>query len=313
MQVYEEEIHVKGRPAKVPAVRVEGRAVIIQGDFLKVARLKDEWLDAVENPEAMIRALRSCELGIDIFTFWQRPPDNKPKYDYYLEWDSMSILPIESFEHWWEKQIARDVRKNIKKAAKKGVQVKVVEFDDELVRGICEIYNETPVRRGKPFWHYGKDFETLKKELPVYLDKSDFIGAYYNDELIGFIKLRYAGRFATPVAWISKLEFRRKCPNNALLAKAVQICAEKGIPCLTYDRWRKGDHAVFLSRHGFKKMFFPRYYIPLTFKGKVVLKLRLHRGVKEIVPEKIKDRLLELRAKWYNRKYARSKMKARAV
>ena len=24
---------------------------------------------------------------------------------------------------------------------------------------------ETPVRRGKPFWHYGKNFETVKSEI----------------------------------------------------------------------------------------------------------------------------------------------------
>ena len=42
-----------------------------------------------------------------------------------------------------------------------------------LVNGIIGIFNQSPVRRGKPFWHYGKDFDTVKKEMSLGLRESD--------------------------------------------------------------------------------------------------------------------------------------------
>ena len=67
--------------------------------------------------------------------------------------------------------------------------VKVTEFSDQLVEAICRIYNETPVRQGKTFWqHYQKDFESVRSALATYLERSIFLGAYYEDELIGFMK-----------------------------------------------------------------------------------------------------------------------------
>ena len=100
--------------------------------------------------------------------------------------------PIEA---WWEK-LPQEARKNTRRAAKRGVEVKVVPFDDELARGIHKICNETPVRQGRPFWHYGKDFETVKREHATYLERSEFIGAYFENELIGFIKMVYVDRLA---------------------------------------------------------------------------------------------------------------------
>jgi len=53
-----------------------------------------------------------------------------------------------------------------------------VPFDETLVRGIWEVYNESPVRQGKPNTHYGKDIETVYKEEATFLDHSIFIGAF---------------------------------------------------------------------------------------------------------------------------------------
>ena len=59
----------------------------------------------------------------------------------------------------------------------------------------------------RPFWHYGKDFDTLKRGLSRDLDRSKFIGAYDQGELVGFVKLNFApGRFANPGLIVSKLK-----------------------------------------------------------------------------------------------------------
>ena len=105
------------------------------------------------------------------------------------------------------------------------MEIKVLPLDDAFVRGVMEIFNETPVRRGKPFWHYGKSFETLKEEFSRDLATSKFVGAYEHGELVGFVKLNCVpGRFANPGLIVSKLEARKKYVNNALIAKSVELC-----------------------------------------------------------------------------------------
>ena len=60
-----------------------------------------------------------------------------------------------------------------------------------------------PVRGGRRFWHFGKDVETVRRGLATYLDRSEFIGAYWNEELIGFIKMVYVDQLATLMHIIS--------------------------------------------------------------------------------------------------------------
>ena len=55
--------------------------------------------------------------------------------------------------------------------------VKLAEFDDEFVRGIVEINNETPIRQGRAFWHFQKSFEAVKEKNSTYPEKY-LLGAY---------------------------------------------------------------------------------------------------------------------------------------
>ena len=284
-------------------MRINNLEISITGKLIKTAFSRDEWYQVIEDPELLIAQLREAKVNADIFTFMQRLPETKPKYNYYMEWDNVSAIPIKSFDYWWTRQIPKQVRTKVKKAENSRVAVKVVDLNDELLKGIMSIYNETPIRQGKPFWHYGKDFDTVKKEVSTYLDASDFIGAFYKDQLIGFIKLVYAGETARMMQIISKLEHRDKAPNNALIAKAVQICGEKRIPYLVYGFWSRGSLGDFKRHNGFEKIEVPRYYIPLTIIGVIGLKLHLHHGVAGILPEKAMLGLIELRNKYYTRKY----------
>ena len=130
-----------------------------------------------------------------------------------------------------------DVKQNIKKAAKRGVVVRVAPFDDQFVRGIVDIYNESPIRQGRRFWHYGKDFATVKAETAHCLERSEFIGAYVGDEMIGFVKLLRVGVANDLVLIVSKQTHFDKRPTNALIAKAVEGCAERGVRYLTYAKF----------------------------------------------------------------------------
>ena len=274
----------------------------ITGKFVRVVNYDEEWFKDVEDPESFIEILKSNKVKADIFTFWQRLPDTKPKYDYYMEWDNVAALRISTFDHWWNKQIDAKTRNMARKAEKKGVVIKTSDFNDKLVNGIKNIFDETPIRQNKPFWHYRKDFEIIKREMSDRFDKAEWIGAYLNNDLIGFIKLLYAGQYAMTTEILSMIAHRDKAPTNALMAKAVEICDKKKIPYLVYAKWPRGTLADFKRNNGFEKVALPRYYIPLTLKGKAALQLNVHHGVKGIMPEQLMLRLIDLRTKWYSKK-----------
>jgi len=288
----------------ITEIHVGHRKLTVEGRFLRIARLKDEWYDDIGDPATLIAALADCNPRPDIFTFWQRLPDVSPLYSYHNEPEALSAIPLQTYEHWWNKQIRTDTRKKIKRPEKRGIEIKVVPLDDAFVSGVMEIFNESPVRRGRRFAHYRKSFEQLKEMLSRDLPISEFIGAYDQDRLVGFVKLVYAeGRFANPGLIVSKLEFRRKYVNNALVAKAVELCTRKSTPYLTYTNWRRGSQADFLMRHGFEKICVPRYWISLTRKGGMAINTGFHHSFRTRIPEPILGFFLDLRKSFYDRRY----------
>jgi hypothetical protein len=292
-------------------MEINGKRIIIEGKVLRIARLdawfQQEWFEDVENPEMLIDALQRTKGCPDILTFWQRLPDTEPKYSYTMEPDSIAALPIKSYSFWWENQIDRAARNKVRKAEKKGVIVKPARFDDRFVQGMTSIFNETPIRQGRRYLHYGKDFERVKREFSRFLFREEIFGAYLGEELVGFIMLANAGKYAFLGQIISKIAHRDLAPNNALLAKAVERCAEKGIPYLVYALWLDDSLGDFKRSNGFQKVDLPRYFVPLTRKGKLALSLGLHRGWKEAIPKRIRKTLKELRSFWFGLQAERSR------
>jgi Acetyltransferase (GNAT) domain len=284
-------------------MEVDGKRILIEGKIPRIAKLdpyfQQEWFEDVENPEVLIDALRKSKHHPDILTFWQRLPDTEPKYSYPMELDSIAALPIKSYSSWWENQIDRKTRNKIRKAQKNNVIVKPATFDDNFVRGITSIFNETPIRQGRSYLHYGKDFETIKRQFSRFLFREEIFGAYVGEELVGFIFLADAGGYIYLGQIISKIAHRDLAPNNLLLAKAVERCAEKGMPYLVYALWLEDSLGDFKRSNGFQKFDLPRYYVPLTSKGKLALKLGVHRGWKEFLPKQLTKALKKLRRGWY--------------
>jgi len=279
---------------------INGQRVMVEGKALRIASFEQEWYEDVEDPQTLINELRKTESRPDILTFWQRLPDTEPKYSYSMETEAIAALPIKSYSYWWDKQIDCKTRNMVRKSQKKGVTVRMVGFDDEIIRGMTSIFNETPIRQGRPFLHYGKDFQTVKREFSRFLFREEIFGAYVGEEFVGFIMLAYAGRYAYLGQIISKIARRDLAPNNALLAKAVERCAEKGIPYLAYALWLEDGLGGFKRSNGFQRFDLPRYFVPLTPKGKLALKLGFHRGWKGAVPDHLKKPLKNLRKRWYN-------------
>jgi hypothetical protein len=298
------QIQVKGTAVTVPAVRVQGYTVVLPGKWLRIARLFDEdWIAASIHPESFIADLKNASPRPDIFTFAQRVSDTQPKYPYRFEWEDVAAIRIRTYDEWWN-ALPRIGRKNMRRAARCGVVVEPVAFDDSLIRGIKEIYDETPIRQGRRFWHYGKTLEAVRSANATYLDTSEFLAAYCNGKMIGFAKLVYVGGVARIMQILSRQAQRDKRPTNALLAKAVEVCYRRGVTHLIYGHYTHGNktHAPltdFKRRNGFERIQFPRYFVPLTRKGEAAIAFRLHLGLGNLLPGRLTDFLLSARAAFY--------------
>jgi hypothetical protein len=305
-----DEIQVKGKKVRVRGAHVHGRSVVITGKWLRTAVVKDEELvegHLVDDPEAFVAALKAAGLRADVFTFAQKLGDTAPRYRYHHEWDNPAVIPIATFAEWWNDRAESSVRRAVRKAAKEGVVVRTAELDDAFVRGIAAIYDETPTRQGRSFWHYGKDVDSVRRENGTYPERSVFLGAYYEDELIGFMKLIMVDDTASIIQILAKMKHFDKRPSNALIAKAVELCEERRLAHLVYCSYvyndPKSSLTEFKRRNGFEQQLVPRYYIPLTLRGRVALQFRLHQGVAKRIPRGLLVQLLRLRGLWYARRW----------
>lgn len=306
------EISVKGKRKNVPAIQIGDITLVIKGRIIKTASIFDEyWLEAdkLPSPERVIVELQNRADKPDLFTFAQRVPDFEPKYKFYFEWDNIAVLPISTYEHWFQKQISSATRRNIRASEKRGVVVRVVEYDEDYIRGIMSIYNESPIRQGKKFWHYGKDFYTIKRENGTYAERSTFLAAFYQSEMIGYLKVVWDKYTGAIMQILSKIAFQDKRPNNALLSEAVRQSCLRGVNYLLYEKFIYNNKiqdslTKFKQNNGFLKMDIPRYYVPLTAKGVLAIRLGLHKNLKERLPEWIKAPIRNLRTKWYEIKFS---------
>lgn len=300
---YWKETLVKGQPTRIECLDILGQTYSISRGLLTIVALEDEWYEDVRDPAAAIEAMRSCpDIKADVFTFWQRLPEVQPRYPYPVEWQEIAVLPVTSFDQWWNTQIKSRVRSLIRKSEKEGVVVREVPFDNEFVRGMTAIFNEAPVRQGRPFWHYGKDEATVRQQFSRYLYREHMLAAYYREEMIGLIILGNAGRFGLTGQIISSLKHRDKATNNALVAMAVQLCERLGLPYLVYLFWSDDSLSEFKRRCGFEKTQVPRYYVPLTSKGRLGVQVGVHRGLSSLIPSRARSSLKRWRAAWYARR-----------
>jgi hypothetical protein len=302
-------IRLKGRDLQVPSLEIDGRIVIATGRWLTTATVRDEAFvqgPIVPDPGRLIEALKQWEEQPDILNFAQKIGEPEAAFGFHREWDDFAVIRVTTYEDWLKNRVKRDVKENLRRARREGVAVRAVAYTDDFVRGIKELYDETPVRQGKRFWHYGKSFDSIKEIHGTYQDRAEYIGAYLGEELIGFVKMVYVDNFAKTMHVISKERHFHKRPTNALIAKAVEICSDRGLSHFIYGEYNfpgKGKNSLtdFKRHHGFEEVRYPRYFVPLTAKGKLALRLNAHRGVQRHMPAAITHFLLNVRSSYYRR------------
>ncbi len=303
------EIRVKGRWVTVPAMYVNGKKVFAEGRWLRMAMVRSDemMVNELENPELYIKKLRedgTRDIKADIFTFTQKIPATTPKYPYPMECESVAAIHLVTFKEWWE-SLPQETRKNVRRSQKRGVVIRLKEFDDDLIEGIRGVNDDSPLRQGMRNAYYGKSSEESRKLYGEFVGRCDFICAYFDNELIGFLHLVYRGDVASILNLTTKPSHFDKRPANALMAKAVEVCKSRGISYITYGLYNYGnkrDNSLreFKVRNGFKEILMPRFFVPLTQWGKLCMKVKLHRGLVGILPHSVILVGIRVRALWYN-------------
>jgi GNAT superfamily N-acetyltransferase len=302
------EVRIRGRWITIPALEVNGKEVVSTGNWLRIAKVRGEEMmeEELGDPGAYCAALQKANrktLGADIFTFTQKPTSTEPKYSYPIQWESVAAVRLAGFEGWWE-ALPQVTRKNVRRSQKRGVSVRVNEFDRDLIEGIRSVNDDTPVRQGMRNAHFGQSYEETEKRYGEFAGRCDFICAYFQEEIIGFLHLVYRQNTAAILNLTVKPSHSDKRPANALVAKAVELCAARGISLLTYGLYNHGNKREsslreFKDRNGFTEILVPRYFVPLNPRGRICMKLKLHRGVVGILPHSIITVGVAARAFWY--------------
>ena len=292
---------------KILAVDMEVETITIRRRlFFNLARDYREYERSVSPTDKLVARL--SDLGADIFTFIERRwccAITNPSKSWLKTDDNIALLEIASYDEWLKK-VGKKTRNMIRKAKKSGVETRTAEPDDKLATGIWRIYNESPIRQERMFPHYGTPLQDVQKSV-FSADKSTYIGAYFQQELIGFIQLIHGDNVTIISQILSRQEYWDKAVNNALVAKAVEVCASKGVKWLMYGRM--GNHPTldnFKLSNGYVKYELTRYYVPLSTRGRVAARLGLHRELKDILPQSVKYGLMPV-YNWTSRMNARMK------
>lgn len=234
---------------------------------------------------------------VDLFAFVHRTflheSPTSVVYPFHCEFENLAILKVASYDDWWRNTLKKKERQSVNKAEKSGVRVKEAEINDDFLRSLQQIHNETQFREGRRYTHYGLSLQTLRARFH---DIDDVLGAYFDGKLIAELGIAYGDRAAMFRTFTSSLVHRDKCPNNALVAEVVRKCAERNIHFLVY-----GNHYGYIpsldrfkEHQGFRKFSIPRYYVPLTMSGKLAVKLGVHRSVYYSMPPMLERALLPI-------------------
>ncbi len=300
------EISVRGKWVQVPSLDYRGKTLIVGGTWLRAARVHDEaWLASeLPDPVGCLEEIRKQRLKTDLFTFSQLPPGRETEYPYHVERDSIAVIPLNNREQWWM-GLPQETRKNVRRSAKYGVRIERRGLDDALVDQIVQLNNSSALRQGRRYTHFGKSPEEVRRDHESFLDRSEFICAYHESELVGYIKLVYRGKIASILNILTNEEHKERRPANALMTSVVDICFEKGLTHLTYGFFHHGNKrdesiTLFKTRHGFEEALVPRYYVPITLWGRLAIAMGLHRGAIGVLPDSVLKVALRARASWYS-------------
>ncbi len=129
MSIRYEELQVRGRPVRAAGTaEIDGRTVVVSGRRLKIAAIKDEdWLGAQSRSSPP--ASSSTRFGRAAFRrhfhVCRIICGRSSRLVFPFEWDNVAAIRTTDLKAWWD-GLPQESRKNVRRAAKRGVKVKPV-------------------------------------------------------------------------------------------------------------------------------------------------------------------------------------------
>jgi L-amino acid N-acyltransferase YncA len=255
---------------------------------ITIAKDPDEYeKDIIPSPQFLTK-LKKREA--DVFSFVERSWCFKmpnPPSEWKTSEDNVALLTIDSYKSWLKGVTKKTHHNPVKRALKKGVTVGQAEANGELFEAIWRIYNETPVRQDRAFTHYGLTLEAVTNTFTNEANnpESFFVAAYFEGSIVGFMQVKIHGQTAAIRQILSLIEHSRKSINKAMIAKTVEVCSLHGVRWIVYARM--GNHPSldkFKEENGFVRFDVRRFYVPLSRKGKLAMRIGLHKDLKDSMP-----------------------------
>lgn len=282
--------------------------------FSKLAQIADvfAYLNNVEPTESFISKLKDRD--VDVYTFIERSwcgQKVNPPSSWIRVADNIALLTIDSYADWWTK-VGKKTRNMVRKAEKSGIQTIIVEPNEKFAEGVWKIFNETPIRQERASPYFGIPLERVTRDI-LNAKGFTFVGAYLQDELVGYIQLVHGDQLTIVTQILALQKHSDKAVNNATIAKAIEYCAENHIKYLMYGRMENHPSLDrFKESNGFVKFDLTRFYIPLTRKGKFAIKLGLHRPLKEVMPQGVKNKLFGV-YNWISRTKVKFRLSRKSI
>lgn len=276
--------------------------------FFKIARDPEEYLKDIVPSGKLIEILRNRR--IDVFTFLERKWCYKvedPAETWVKATDNIALLHITDHQEWL-RIIGKKTRNMIRKAEKSGIRTEISEPNEVLAKGMWKIYNETPIRQERAFPHYGISLDSILKGLAS-TRNATYVGAYMQNELVGFVQLIHGDKITLISQILSLQKHWDKSLNNGLIDKTIEVSADRHKQWIMYGRM--GNHPSldrFKQSNGFNQFALTRYYVPITGKGKMAIRLGLQKEIKDSLPKAVKYPLFPVYS-WFSRNRARVRLK----
>jgi len=208
--------------------------------------------------------------GLDIFTYWRRNwVKRQVSDDTILKRNILAVLRLPDSYDCWYGSLDKRVRHAIRTSRTSLEQCTV----DDGTDAIASIYAEIEERQGRPFPFHSIDAAELER-IMVRRNESVFFRGLVGDRIVGAARVipSMSEGFAIVASFISRSSDFDKKPNDRLLAGLVEWAIQNQIRLLMYDYLGDDSLGFFKRRHGFCPLPIPRYAVPLTIRGSLVLR-----------------------------------------
>jgi len=198
----------------------------------------------------------------------------------------MLRIKQKTFEEVWIEDFSKHARNAVRKAEKRGVNVRPVDEIAEHIDDMISCNISSLKRHGRPLMYphcYREPFLRYLSDTKSQCDSHfHMYGAFWNDRLIAYMSTIEFNKLMTITLAMSSSPYLDKAPNDALIAYIIRNACENRFDWMYYSFGRfsvASSKGVlpglwrFKFEHGFKEVHIPIYRLALTRTGRMLSRI----------------------------------------